>query len=59
MQTSPEIQVTAIFLMLGIRTNFLPHLKLKFAWRRHAGRKPAETSVPEFATRAWETQQKL
>jgi len=52
-KTPAWIQVTAIFLMQDIRTNFLPHLK-RFVWRRHAGRKPTETSVTEFATKAWE-----
>ena len=42
--------------MQDIRTNFLPHLK-KFVWRRHAGQKPTETSVTEFATKAWENHQ--
>ena len=34
----------------------LPHLK-RLVWRRHAARKPTETSVTEFATQAWETEQ--
>ena len=30
-----------------------------FGWGRYAGRKPTEISATEFATQAWETQQKL
>ena len=61
-KTLAKIQVRGIFRIQDIRRNVLPKLNYTFLWRRHAGasldelqhggRKPTETSVTEFATKA-------
>ena len=59
--TLAKIQVTAFFLMEDMQRNFFPQLFIDLYGdpilvpyrdgHKHGGRKPAETSVTEFATK--------
>ena len=43
-------KLTWYFTGVYIINGQISYLKLRYAWRHHAGRKPTETSVTEFAT---------